>query len=169
TYVEQTNDPTIQPTTDAQVQGLFNGEYGREMAKGLRSLTGRNYQSAAVPSAQESNLVTHNAAVSEALTAIAQHLQKGAPIALNVDHHWMVATGSSGPRGHSLIHVADGSGHGNEIPVKDLAKRLQGFVFDDAISSVPMDMRMKRFDKPGIGGDGAEGTQPTGSGSRTRQ
>jgi len=166
TFVQQTNDPTIPATTDAQVKGLLNGEYGKEMATGLRKLTGRNYQSAAVPAANESNMVVHNAAVNEALTALAQHLKAGAPIALNVDHHWVVATGSSGPRGASLIHVADGSGQGRDIPVRVLRDKLQGFVFDNAISGVPADMRYRRFDKPGIGGDGAEGIQPTGSRSR---
>ncbi|HEY8209424.1 MAG TPA: hypothetical protein VIG99_18170 [Myxococcaceae bacterium] len=166
TYVEQTNDPTIAPTTDAQMKGLLNGEYGSEMAKGLRSLTGRNYQAAFIPTAQESNLVAHGAAVAEGLTALAQHLEKGAPIALNVDHHWVVATGATGPQGQKLIHVADGSGHDDTISVRDLRNRIQGFVFDDAISSVPMDMRRRRYDKPGIGGDGAEGTQPIGSRSR---
>jgi hypothetical protein len=164
TYVQQTNDPTIQPTTDAQVQGLLNGEYGREMANGLRKLTGRNYQAAAIPSAAESNLVVHRAAVSEALTAIAQHLKIGAPIALNVDNHWVVATGAIGPKGSSLIHVADGSGKSREIPVRQLRDSLQGFVFDNAVSNVPADMRfLRKFDKPGIGGDSTEGAQPVGS------
>lgn len=163
TFVQQTNDPTIPATTDAQVRGLLNGEYGKEMATGLRQMTGRNYQSAAVPSAKESNVVVHNAAVNEALTALAQHLKVGAPMALNVDNHWMVATGSSGPKGHSLIHVADGSGSGRDIPVRELRDRLQGFVFDDAISGVPADMRYRRFDKPGIGGNSTDGIQPTGS------
>lgn len=163
TFVQQTNDPTIPATTDAQVRGLLNGEYGREMASGLRQLTQRDYQSAAVPSARESNLVVHGAAVNEALTALSQHLKAGAPIALNVDNHWVVATGSSGPKGHSVIHVADGSGGGRDIPVRELRDRLQGFVFDNAISGVPADMRYRRFDKPGIGGDSTESTQPTGS------
>jgi hypothetical protein len=167
TFVQQTNDPTLPVTTDEQVKGLLNGEYGKEMADGLRALTGRNYRSAAVPSAQESNIPVHNAAVNEALTALAQHLKAGAPIALNVDNHWVVATGSSGPRGASLIHVADGSGNGRDIPVRVLRDRLQGFVFDNAISGVPADMRYRRFDKPGIGGDSTEGIQPTGGRSRS--
>lgn len=163
TFVQQTNDPTIPATTDAQVRGLLNGEYGKEMATGLRQMTGRNYQSAAVPSAKASNVVVHDAAVNEALTALAQHLKVGAPMALNVDNHWMVATGSSGPKGHSLIHVADGSGSGRDIPVRELRDRLQGFVFDNAISGVPADMRYRRFDQPGIGGNSTDGIQPTGS------
>jgi len=167
TFVQQTNDPTIQPTTDAQVKGLLNGEYGKEMASGLRQLTGRNYQAAAIPSAAESNMVVHDAALNEALVALQQHLKVGAPIALNVDHHWVVATGSSGPKGNTQIHVADGSGQGREIPVRELRRSLQGFVFDNAISGVPADMRfIRKFDKPGIGGDGSESSQPIGSRSR---
>lgn len=163
TYVRQTNDPTIPPTSDAQIQGLLNGEYGREMAKGLRTLTGRDYQAAFIPATGESNLIAHRAAVSGALNTIAQHLDKGAPIALNVDNHWVVATGSEGPRGKSSLLVADGSGGLSSIPVKDLQDRLQGFVFDGAISSVPMDLRFRRHDKPGGGGDTSDGAQPTGS------
>jgi hypothetical protein len=84
-----------------------------------------------------------------------------------VDNHWVVATSSYGQPGQSKIRVADGSGQLEEISVKDLRQRLQGFVFDNAISSVPLDMRFRRHDKPGGGGDGAEGSQPVGARSRS--
>ncbi|HZN91223.1 MAG TPA: hypothetical protein VFB81_00905, partial [Myxococcales bacterium] len=156
TYVDQTNNPDIQTASDEAVGDLVQkGEFGREMAKGLSLLTGRDYKAAHIPSAGESDVVTHRAAVDEGITAIFQHLSQKAPVAINLGHHWVVATRlyTSGD-GEPLLRVVDGSGKSHALSIRRLTHELKGFVFDEAISSVPDWMRKAKYDDPGGGGNG---------------
>jgi len=156
TYVDQTNNPNVQTTSDEAVGELVQeGEFGREMAKGLSTLTGRDYKAAHIPSAGESDVVTHRAAIDEAITAIFQHLNQKAPVAINLGNHWVVATRlyTSGD-GEPLLRVVDGSGKSHALSIRRLTHELKGFVFDEAISSVPDWMRKAKYDDPGGGGNG---------------